>query len=292
MNPASKLASAAGRLAITAASIRPVRAAARVLFRLLTPKRDIRVPLGGDSIYVRTPDRLIAVLLWKYSLDSSLEIETYRSRIRPGMTVLDVGANIGFLTLLFSKLAGGTGRVTAFEPDPENFRLLSRNVAANGRANVTCLHKAAASATGTLKLYFSEEHRGDHRIFDSGDGRKYVEVPAAAIDDVLGPGGRVDFIKMDIQGAEYLALLGMEKTIKNSRGLVMLCEFSPDLLKKCGSDPEALLQKFHEYGFSLNYLDEASHSVKSASPAELLALCPGEKYLNLLLEKNMVSGQI
>lgn len=285
MSLVSKTAGWANRLVIKAASLGAVRRAARAVFGLLTPGHDMKVGFPGYSIYVRTPDRLIAALLCKYSLASSLEVEIYRTRIKPGMAVLEIGANVGFFTLLFSDLAGEKGRVLAFEPDPSNFRLLEKSIGENKRGNISCRQAAVSDRSGTVKLFISEENRGDHRVYDCGDGRGCVEVAAVSIDEILGPEGRADFIKMDIQGAEYPALLGMADTLKNSPELAMLCEFSPSLIRKSGASPEALLEKMAEYGFSLKYLDEETHSVKSASPSELLALCPGEKYLNLLLEK-------
>jgi len=279
------LSGLASKTVTWAASFRPVRAAARTVFSLLTPGHDIKVSFPGYSIFVRTPDRLIAALICKHSMPGGLEAEIYRSRVKPGMTVAEIGANVGFFTLLFSGLAGPAGRVLAFEPDPENFRLLEKNAAANGRANISCRRAAVTDKAGSLKLYLSGENRGDHRIYDCGEGRPCVEIPAVSLDGELGPGGRVDFIKMDIQGAEYKALLGMEATIRNSPSLAMLCEFTPGLIRKAGDSPEKLLEKFLECGFSLSYLDEDSRAVRPASPAGLLALCPGEKYLNLLLEK-------
>lgn len=285
MSLLSRTAALANRAVIAAASFGAVRGAARALFGLLTPAKDIRISFPGYSVYVRTPDRLMAALLCKYSLSSSLEAGIYRDRVKPGMTVVEIGANVGFFTLLFSGLAGGKGRVLAFEPDPANFRLLERSVKESGRGNVLLTRAAVSAKAGALKLFISEENRGDHRVYDCGEGRPCVEVPAVSVDEALGPGARADFIKMDIQGAEYPALLGMERTVKNSPGLTMLCEFTPGLIRKCGDSPERLLEKLAEYGFSLGYLDEASRSVKRASPAELIAMCPGEKYLNLLLEK-------
>lgn len=291
MNPPRALKPLA-RLAFFVASRNWTRALIRVALKPFKMKEDRAVRLGEATLYVNSIDRLVAALLWKHSLLSGDEARIYREFVKPDMTVLEIGANIGFFTLLFSKLAGPSGRVTAFEPDPGNFRLLEKNVKTNGRANVTCVRKAAAAKTGALKLFRSEEHHGDHRIFDSVDGRESVDIEAAAIDDFLPAGTVVDFIKMDIQGAEYSALLGMERTIKNSPKLVMVCEFSPDLLRKAGASPEDMLKKLSELGFAMKYLDEETHGARSASPAQLLALCPEENYLNLLLEKKPAAEQI
>jgi FkbM family methyltransferase len=285
MSLLSRTAALANRAIIHAAGFRPVRAAARALFRLLTPRGDVRIPFPGYSIYARTPDRILAALLCKYSLPTSLEAEVYRSMIKPGMTVVEIGANIGFFTLLFSDLAGRTGKVLAYEPDPENYRLLGKSAAESGRSNITARQAAISDKRGRLSLYISEENRGDHRVYECGEGRCCVEVEALSLDEELGAAARVDFIKMDIQGYEYQALLGMGGVVEASPDLAMLCEFTPAHIRLSGHSPEGFLRELQRHGFRLSYLDEASHSVRPASPEEILALCPGEKYLNLLLEK-------
>lgn len=280
-----RFAGLATRLIIGAASFWPVRRAARAVFTALTPGRDVKVRFPSYDIYVRTPDRIIAALLCKYSLAASPEAAIYRDRVKPGMTVVEIGANVGFYTLLFSHLTGERGKVLAFEPDQENFRLLEKN-AAGGLNNIDCRRAAVADRSGSLRLFISAENRGDHRVYDSGDDRERVEVQAVSVDDVLGPGGKADFIKMDIQGAEFPALLGMERTILGSPGLSMLCEFTPGLMRKCGHSPEAFLAKLRALGFRLSYLDNSAGGPRTASEAELLAMCPGEKYVNLLLERS------
>lgn len=282
MSLLSGAAGLASRAITAAASFAFVRRAARSVFAALTPDRDLKVAFPGYDIFVRTPDRLLAALLCKYSLSGGAEAAAYRARVKPGMTVVEIGANVGFFTLLLAQLAGEGGRVLAFEPDPENFRLLRKNAA--GRPNIDCRQAAVSDRAGSLKLFVSEENRGDHRVYDCGEGRGCVEVQAVTIDEALGPGGRAGFIKMDIQGAEFPALLGMERTIRNSPGLSMLCEFTPGLMRKCGSSPEAFLAKLLELGFRLSYL--APGGPRAASAGELLALCPGEKYVNLLLERD------
>ncbi|MBI4801346.1 MAG: FkbM family methyltransferase [Elusimicrobia bacterium] len=273
------------RLIMFAASRDWTRRLVRLAFKLFKINRDIAVRSGDGVIYANSVDRLAAALLWKHSLLSGFESEIYKSAVKKGATVLEIGANIGFFTTLFAKLAGESGKVVAFEPDPDNFRLLEKNIQANDCKNAVCVQKAVSDRTGTGRLYLCEEHRGDHRLFDSRDGRRSVEVETAAIDDFMPGGAVVNFIKMDIQGAEYLALQGMERTIKNSGHLLMLCEFSPALLRRAGTDPLEFLKKLEALGFTLKYLDEEKKSAVPAGTAELLGKCEGEDYLNLYLEK-------
>jgi len=90
-------------------------------------------------------------------------IEEY---LKPGMTVLDIGANIGYYTKLFSKSVGSTGKVFAFEPDDTNFRHLKENT--KGLGNVTTINKAVGEKSQQVKLYYSEEMNVDHQTYDSG----------------------------------------------------------------------------------------------------------------------------
>ena len=164
------------RLIMFAANRDWTRRLARLALKPFRMKQDVAVKTADSVVYVNSVDRLIAAQLWKRSALSGFEAELYRKAVKEGMTVLEIGANIGFFTLLFSRLAGEKGKVFAFEPDPDNFRLLEKNAQANGCTNTVCVKKAVSDRTGTEQLFVSEEHRGDHRLFDSHDGRPSVEV--------------------------------------------------------------------------------------------------------------------
>ena len=172
------------------------------------------------------------------------------------MTVLDVGANLGYYTLLFSTLVGSRGRVVAFEPCPQNFSLLSRSLKANGMANVTVLQKAVAASPGELPLLLSPRVFGGHRIGmdrtgdDADASEETITVSSVTVDDVVEHYGlRPDFVKMDIEGAECFALQGMERTLAANDDILIMCELSPGALHKCGSTPEDLLRILRELGF-------------------------------------------
>jgi len=126
-------------------------------------------------------------------------------RIRPGATVFDVGANVGFFTLLASKLAGHSGRVYAFEPLPRNLDFLERHVRINELANVHVEALAVAATSGEAHFRIAP-HASMGGLAEGGD----LRVVTASLDDLIA-GGRVarpDFIKMDIEGAESDALRG------------------------------------------------------------------------------------
>lgn len=257
----------------------------RTALKPLKIKKDIPLKLGDDIIYINSINRFIAKILWESDCISKLEPELCRKTIKNGMTVLDVGANIGFYTMLFAKLVGKEGKVFAFEPDPNNFRLLKKNIETNKYTNVICINKAVSNQTAAGTLYISEEHHGDHRIFDPDDKRTAIDIKTVSIDDFISEDTAVDFIKMDIQGAESSALEGMEKTLKKSQHISIISEFCPSMLKKAKTDPMALLIKIKELGFNIKYLDEDKNSIEQASLPDIIKKCPNDKYVNLYFEK-------
>jgi FkbM family methyltransferase len=129
----------------------------------------------------------------------------FRERIRPGATVFDVGANVGFFTILASKLAGDSGRVYAFEPLPRNVEFLERHIRLNELANVQVEALAVAATSGEAHFRIAQ-HASMGGLNKSGG----LRVVTASLDDLIASGrvARPDFIKMDIEGAESDALRG------------------------------------------------------------------------------------
>jgi FkbM family methyltransferase len=197
-----------------------------------------------------------------------LETDLVLRQVHPGDIVADVGANIGYYTLLFARQVGPGGHVYAFEPDPHNFRLLHRNVLQNGYTNVTCVLGAVSDHSGFLRLYRNDGNRGDHRIYDSRDGRESVDIACLALDDYFADADRpVNFIKMDIQGAEARALRGMRRLIhRGGPDLRIVTEFWPRGLNLCGDDPSGFLNDLIALEFDLEVIDE---NVGRLLPAEL-----------------------
>ena len=133
-------------------------------------------------VFNRLRQKEVMVHGFPFLLDplDSLELSIFRSyepfetslltaEVRPGMTIVDIGANIGYYTLLFSKLTGESGCVYAFEPEPKNFALLQQNLSRNNRTNVVAFNLAASDLTGESFLYLSSENHGDHQAYSSDD---------------------------------------------------------------------------------------------------------------------------
>jgi FkbM family methyltransferase len=201
----------------------------------------------------------------------NFETELVKQEIQEGDVVLDIGANIGFYTLIFANLLYRKGKVFAFEPDPKNFASLKKNVKMSGYQNVVLEQKAVANKTGKIKLYLSKENREDHRIYDSHDGRNSIEIEAVRLDDYFrNYNGRINFIKIDIQGAEWGAIQGMPSLLQKNKTLKIFTEFWPAGLTRFGIEPEKYLELLIKYGFKLYRADDQKKKIETTKIDELL----------------------
>ena len=164
-------------------------------------------------------------------------VSLLRAMLRSEDVLVDVGAHIGWFSVIGSKLAG---HVVAMEPDPDNWRYLRANLRLNGCENVTAYQVAAGQADGHTRLYQSFEHRGDHQLSVVGDRKDYKDVRVRSVDDVLAEAGkRATWVKLDTQGSEAAILRGMRRTLDSRPRLVL--EFWPRGLQRCGASVDDLI---------------------------------------------------
>jgi FkbM family methyltransferase len=167
------------------------------------------------------------------------ETELFRKIVKEGDVVVDVGANIGYYTLLASKLVGKEGRVYAFEPEPENYSFLLKNLKINNVSNVIALQKAVSNKGGTVKLYLCEHNPGGHSIVFAR--KRFIQVESLTLDEFFKENPKVDVVKLDIEGGEMLALLGMKSIINRNASIKIFMEFWPRAFKMSGYSPEDLI---------------------------------------------------
>lgn len=259
-----------------------------IVSRLFPPFAEV----DGHRIYVDASDSL--GLMRNVGIFEPFETEVLKERIHPGDVVVDIGANIGYYTLIFARIAGEHGHVYAFEPDPLNFGLLKKNVEINGYRNVTLVQKAVADTDGMLHLYLCEENRGDHRIYDSRDNRGSIEIEAVRLDTYFRDRNiNIGFIKMDIQGAEYSALRGMQEVLRRNRDLKIATEYWPIGLHRCGTAPGEYLAALLNSGFTFYNIDESTKRILTTTRDELLqqySIDDEYGFTNLLCVRNPRSG--
>lgn len=168
-----------------------------------------------------------------------------RSLLKPGMTAVDVGGNIGYVALLMAEAVGPSGRVVAVEPDPGNAHVLRLNAERTRGAQIEVVEAAAWSEPGELDLGLHDTNTGDHRVGLAESGRMTVPVRAVRLDEVLP--ARVDLILMDTQASEHVALRGARRLLERSRP-VLLVEFWPQGLREAGTDPVSVLDSYRAMG--------------------------------------------
>lgn len=242
-------------------------------------------------MYVDAKDRGIFPHLLKKGVYEKHQTELFKKLIKRGMVVVDIGANIGYHTLIASKLVGETGKVYAFEPELNNYTLLLNNIKINGCNNITPIQKAISNKKGKIKLFIENVNLGGHSFSESNilytEKPGFKEVETITLDDFfenLMRYDKIDIIKMDVQGAEGLIIEGARK-ILSIKMLKIIMEFWPYGLESVGTDPSKLLSTLQNYGFKMKVINGINQYIP---PIKIIKIC--KKYdsnchIDLLLEK-------
>lgn len=176
--------------------------------------------------------------------------EIFREVIQPGFTVIDGGANVGFYSVLAASLLQGRGRVVSFEPDPRNIPVLETNVRLNDVSHIVDLvPKALSDVEGELDFWLVPWNSwGGSLVEVKGSQDTRLKVASTTLDDYLFSANinRVDVIKLDIEGAEPLALQGMRRSLASAK--LLIYEINKPRLAELGIQPLELIRWTHEYG--------------------------------------------
>lgn len=195
-----------------------------------------------------------------YSLYKSIfepGIEHLRFLVHPGTSIVDVGANVGFFTLKFSKWVSDGGRVFAIEPEPGNLDALKRTLLRNRVANVEVIQAAAAEKEGELCLSLNPLNPADHRLAEQG-----IPVRAVTIDGLLQERGwpPVSLIKIDVQGAEPRTLAGAQETILRFHPAIFI-EIDDEALSAAGFSVDSLVDSLRSSGYVMYGLEKGALNI-------------------------------
>lgn len=183
----------------------------------------------GFQIYVARSDSDVGyhVAMDSYEPDVTA---VFRRLLRQGMGVIDIGANIGYFTMLSARLVGPEGHVLAVEPNPRNARMLEASRRLNDYSHVTVAQVAAGRTIGLLALHAANSNGTTSEPSGSLDALLGTEtVPSLRLDDIVSPDRPVGLIKLDVEGAEYNAVLGCQDVIARDHPTI-ISEFSPELM--------------------------------------------------------------
>jgi FkbM family methyltransferase len=229
----------------------------------------VRCEVGGVELLADAADAAVTpgLLSGRYEVHLSTVFEKYCTS---GMTVVDVGANLGYYSLLASRLVGPSGRVVALEPNSENCRLLLSSLRLNDITNVQLLPVAADTATGWA--YYSTHVGSNGGLIEDGELLSHpgTIVPTFRLDELVE--GPVGFLKMDVEGAEGRVVRGATRIIERDRPIITT-ELKDEMLRRVsGSTVADYLGYFEKLGYAPSLLEKATGAEKPyASVAELLA---------------------
>lgn len=259
---------------------KPLKILANAVILRIIPSR---LNLDGAVVVLNPNDPVVSGAL-TFGVYEKPETKFFCVVCKPGMTFLDIGANVGYYTALAIARIGENGRIIALEPDQENFSYLQETVAANGAQNTTCFQKAAAAENGSRTLYMSASNRGDNRLYANEFPGSTSQVDVCTIDTLLAQLGvaTVDLVKVDVQGFEGHVLRGMGETIRRSGNLILLMEFWPFGLRSAGTNPEELLSEMERAGLKLCKLTQRGTIVPLRDKNDIIVHHPGRRYTTIV----------
>lgn len=262
----------------------PLRAAAQWVIKKFIPPQ---IRIHDVDLVLNQDDAIVSGCL-ALGCYETFELELFHSMLKPGMTVLDVGSNIGLYGSVAAKKVGSAGRVVAVEPEARNCEILRKTVERNGLSNLKVVQAAVSDRTGPGELYLCATNKADHRIYGSKTDRVAVKIDFVRLDDLVKSEkiAGVDLIKMDIQGAEAIAFAGLEPVLAANPRVKALIEFWPWGIKQTGRDPLELLKSIRKLGFEIQQIDGDRKAVTRVdNDAALAAEDLERQHTNLLLTR-------
>jgi FkbM family methyltransferase len=185
-----------------------------------------------------------------------------RKHLQKGQTVWDVGANIGYFSLEFARSVGPKGKVLSFEPHPEIFQVLQRNIRRNNYLNIITHNQACGSSLGETKLYFSTENEGNHKIIENSNSNNFAITPVVTLSTFLKEYSP-SLIKMDIEGAELLALQGLGQENLKNLAIDFVIEYHPYEMTFFDIEGVQVLDFFMSSGYKFRNLAYSDYPIIS-----------------------------
>jgi len=202
-------------------------------------------------------------------------VSKLQNQITPGSWVIDVGANIGFFSIHFSRWVSNGGKVLAIEPEPGNCRQLARNLRKTpGHNLVEILQLAADNRNSEAKLAINPVHPGDHRLSTRG-----ITVQTRTVDDIMAERNNppVSLIKIDVQGAEQRVLQGAAATIRRCRPALFV-EVDETTLRGFDTCAEDILSLLVDAGYAIHTLEQG----RQHTLPEALRILAARRYTDFL----------
>lgn len=277
---------------------KPLKALTNAILLRIIPES---IQVGPATLHLDLSDPVVSGALTLHVFEPS-ELAFFQKYCRGNMILVDIGANVGLYTALAMHQLDANGRIVTFEPHPQTYAFLQKNIAANQSfetaqdgarscPHVDALNMAAAPRRGQQELRLNPENRGDNRLYRGTYQGKLeawdsLPVEGRPVDEVLAEMGidEVNFVKIDIQGYEQKAISGFRKTLARSQNVFLMSEFWPKGLTEAGGSPTEYLQMLRDVGFTLYELKEKPRGmvVPLEDWGQLIARLPERKYTNII----------
>lgn len=190
--------------------------------------------------------------LFLHQIRENESTSIFNEQLEDGMDVIDIGANIGYYSLIEAKYVGKSGNIMAIEPAPENFERLQENIVLNQYDNIDCIKKAVGAEKRTANMNISKAPNRN-RIGTGNTEKETIEVEVDTVDD-LAKEMEPDFIRMDVEGYEIEILKGMENILE-TESLKLFLEIHPKKIEKFyDGNSEEIWEKLSNKDFRIKYL--------------------------------------
>jgi FkbM family methyltransferase len=236
--------------------------------------------VDGLQMTGRTIGHVDHLRAWAEGREEPYMAEVFKRSVTPGDVVLDVGAYLGYFTLLAARGAGASGHVLVVEANPQSLELLERNIERNGFGDRVVVHRTAVAAEpGTATFYWDASDGSASGLAPPDNLGGSYDVPVARIDDLVAAERPPNVVKMDIEGGEVAALAGMTETLKNVDRLFI--ELNPEALAHAGASGATLLAILRDAGFAIDVIDEKARALRRLGAGERL-----QTHANLYCERS------
>ena len=253
------------------------------------PESDsVSVNLDGNTLFIDSNDKVAVetYLNTEYEPGTTNFLKTI---LKKGMNVINIGANIGYFTLLAAREVGPDGKVFAFEPFPQTVELLKKNILISGFENVIIESKAVSNKTDFATLL-----TGGSSLHNFISKKKFpqlteIKVPTITVDEFLKHKNiNIDLILIDAEGQESLIFEGMKNTLQ-SQNLEVIFEFNPFTLEFSDTNPNDLLDQIQKMGFLQYLIDENTSLLKPITKFELIKQITPPHVANIYLTRKPIN---
>ena len=260
----------------------------RLLLKIITKMfRSDFVEVQGHKMFVHPGNDDYSL----YGVYGELDTEIVKSQISKGDIVVDVGASIGYYSLILARAVGKEGHVFAFEPRPERFELLQKNVEINGYDNITIEQMAVLDQNGETDFYYSKNQKTGFKLEVSEKEKEMISEKATTktvrLEDYFKEReiqNKIKFIKSDVDGPEF-AVLKSAGCILQNKDLKVFFEWDYESIKIAGDSPEEVLELLYKNNFKIYSPDFKNNKYSPIEKSNLLSSKISNS-VNLLCKKN------